>query len=118
MTQKLGFLLAALIFSSQAWGAPLQVKEFQSLPEAQQRHIIDASYNAVSVALAFTQAEENSPTPAARQLASCLRDREPSWVGDALAGYLKAAGFTPTSLGAAVTQAMMWKCGVLTIGGH
>lgn len=114
MTQKVGYLLAALIFSSQALGASLQVKEFQSLPIAQQRHIIDASYNAVSVALAFTQDEKKGPSPAAKQLASCLRDREPRWVGDALASYLKVAGFTPTSLGGAITQALMWKCGVLT----
>lgn len=113
--KRVAILIALLAASGLSQAATLQVAQFRVLPAAERTRILDASYHAISVALAFTQAETKGPTPAARQLASCLRERETTWVSDALEGYLKEFRGTPTSLGGAVTQALMWKCGVLVL---
>ena len=108
--------LSVAFMTTPAFASPLQVSEFNALTAEQQLQIADASYNAVSVSLAFAQAEERG-LPASKQFASCLRDRDGRWALKALKDYLAALGGNPTSAGAAITQAMMWRCGVLTVNG-
>lgn len=107
-------VVLAVCMAPAAFAAPLQVAAFHALPEAQQLEILDASYNAVVAELAFTQADVKGSS-AAKQLFSCVRDRNAEWVQQALDDYLNALQGTPTSLGGAVTQALAWRCGVLTV---
>ena len=109
---KLALAISAFFLSLPSYGDSLQVREFQTLPPNQQRQIVDASYNAITAALVFVNTEKTG-SRAAKKLTSCLRDRDTDWVVGTVNDYIDHYGEMATSLGGAITQAMMWKCGVL-----
>jgi hypothetical protein len=109
---KLAVAMSALFLSLPSYGDSLQVREFQTLPADQQRQIVDASYNAITAALAFANTEKTG-SRAAKKFTFCLRDRDTDWVVGTVNDYIDHYGEFAKSLGGAITQAMMWKCGVL-----
>lgn len=118
MLEKILAALALSVSATPAMGAaPLQISTFEALPQAQQLDILDASYNAVVAQLGFEQADTKG-SPPVKKLFSRLTDRDAKWVAQALNDYMGALQKTPTSLGAAVTQALWFRCGALTVEAH
>ena len=97
-----------------ASAVPVQVAEFNQLPSQEQDRILDVAYHSASVALAFAQGGVGGSKLVAG-FSRCMRDRDVAWLRSSLREYLLEFGGMPTSLGAAVTQSLAWKCGVLSL---
>ena len=107
-------VLGVLSLSTHALSSSLSVEDYRRLPMDEQARLLQAAYDSVNVAFAFAGVERANDAPAGRTLVACLKDRDSSWLFRVVNEYLDKAPFTPPSFGAAFTQAMAWKCGILS----
>ncbi len=112
------FFALCLIACGTAASAPITVTEFQKLPIKEQDRILEATKDALSVAVFFLQLgdEREGKKTLATEFNSCLKDRDVDWVRKSFREYVAEFGDNiGTTAGGSITHTLMWKCGYLQL---